>query len=403
MFVSTLYHASLAHAGMISPVSRNSIDRTLPAFLGGKSPVTPCTCANGLEKEFPGSLLSVASTGDGSCKAGALRDVGGAGQPCLWWSQGCSIGCATCATNLTRGKVPPGPIFGNPPHADKAGFRKSYCANPTTTSTLPREAWTMNVHAVEGSVTDSYRFNPWRAPGYAPVVDACGQAGGKYTDTVMGGDSSFTNTTYASHGDLGSVVLPKGPSAATWAAGSSVQVSWGIRYNHGGGYSYRLCPADDPRGLSEACFQDTPLDFDRTKQTLVWNNGTRFSMGDKAIFVTTGTFPAGSMWARNPIPRVADDMIGLANASSCPGPSGTSGPGCIQFPAPCPGGGARLPWSTDGSGQGECSGDWTLGVIEDTVLIPTGLAAGDYVLGWRWDCEETAQVWQNCADVTITA
>jgi hypothetical protein len=161
---------------MISPVSRNSIDRTLPAFRGGKSPQTPCTCANGLEKEFPGLLSVVVLTesssscwtdagmnynshahnirtvenvtnvtaccatctavegceyftfvpsharcylknategreplsfaisggtgakppfppappaGDGSCKAGALRDVGGAGQPCLWWSQGC--------------------------------------------------------------------------------------------------------------------------------------------------------------------------------------------------------------------------------------------------------------------------------------------------------------------------
>ena len=26
-----------------------------------------------------------------------------------------------------------------------------------------------------------------------------------------------------------------------------------------------------------------------------------------------------------------------------------------------------------------------------------------YVLGWRWDCEATAQVWSNCADVTLVA
>ena len=51
---------------------------------------------------------------------------GGAGQPCLWWSQGCSIGCSMCATNLTDGKIPVGPITGNAPHTDKAGFRKSY-------------------------------------------------------------------------------------------------------------------------------------------------------------------------------------------------------------------------------------------------------------------------------------
>jgi hypothetical protein len=37
------------------------------------------------------------------------------------------------------------------------------------------------------------------------------------------------------------------------------------------------------------------------------------------------------------------------------------------------------------------------------VVIPKDLAAGDYVLGWRWDCEESTQVWSNCADVTIVA
>ena len=51
--------------------------------------------------------------------------------------------------------------------------------------------------------------------------------------------------------------------------------------------------------------------------------------------------------------------------------------------------------------MGQCSSDWVVGVISDMVLIPEHLAAGDYVLGWRWDCEETAQIWQNCADVII--
>ena len=88
-----------------------------------------------------------------------------------------------------NGTIPTTPIRGNPPHTDKAGFRKSYCENPTTKATLPREAWTMNLNAVEGSVNDSYQYNPWRAPGFAPVVDPCGQAGGKYKQTPMGGDS----------------------------------------------------------------------------------------------------------------------------------------------------------------------------------------------------------------------
>ena len=32
--------------------------------------------------------------------------------------------------------------------------------------------------------------------------------------------------------------------------------------------------------------------------------------------------------------------------------------------------------------EGECSGDWTGGVIVDRVKIPVDLPAGDYVLGW---------------------
>eukprot|EP00494_Astrolonche_serrata_P013863 UN13988 len=98
----------------------------------------------------------------------------------------------------------------------------------------------MNINAVDGSKEDSYRYNPWRAPGHAPVIDACGQAGGRYPVTPVGGDSSYTNTTLASMGDLGSLVLPLSKEKAKWVAGTSVEVAWGIRYNHGGGYQYRL-------------------------------------------------------------------------------------------------------------------------------------------------------------------
>jgi hypothetical protein len=39
--------------------------------------------------------------------------------------------------------------------------------------------------------------------------------------------------------------------------------------------------------------------------------------------------------------------------------------------------------------------------VEDAVQVPTDIAAGDYVLGWRWDCEQTSQIWASCADITI--
>jgi len=319
---------------------------------------------------------------------------------------------AAAAIEAVNNTIPPAggtaPITGTAPHADKAGFRTRYCNAsfnsagapvPMINATLPKVAWTMNMAAVEGSVNDSYKFNPWRAPGYAPVVDPCGQAGGKYKQTPMGGDSAYYTTKYATMGDLGTQVLPEGPSMATWKAGSSVQVTWGMRYNHGGGYQYRIAPLSSD--LTEKTFQKMPLEFDITKQVLVWNNGTRFPI--EGIFVSEGTWPLGSTWARNPIPRVNDDNKGLADFAGCPGPDGKSGKRCIQFPAPCPQDVGRYPWSEDGSGQGACSGDWTAGVIEDTVIVPLNAAPGKYLLSWRWDAEETAQVWQNCADITITA
>ena len=39
--------------------------------------------------------------------------------------------------------------------------------------------------------------------------------------------------------------------------------------------------------------------------------------------------------------------------------------------------------------------------IVDKLKIPEHLIPGDYVLGWRWDCEESTQIWSSCSDVTI--
>lgn len=299
--------------------------------------------------------------------------------------------------------------------------------------------------AVEGSEEDSYRFNPcpypqsptpaapchpilqplsywkiasapfvlsfniggWgiagRAPGYAPVVDPCGQAGGKYKNQSIGGDSIFYTTPFATMGDFGSN-LPPSVNKTKWVAGTYVEVAWGPLYNHGGGYQYRLCPADE--ALTEECFRRTPLEFDRTKQTMVWNtkavpgadgttppvpkDGTLRFPVPNPVFVDEGTWPQGSTWARDPIPRINDNNLGLYDPSSCPGPTGRSGPGCLQFPSPCAWDHGMFNCTglgCHGNGMGACSSDWVVGLISDRVLIPKDLKAGDYVLSWRWDCE----------------
>eukprot|EP00656_Telonema_subtile_P045546 TRINITY_DN517_c0_g1_i2.p1 TRINITY_DN517_c0_g1~~TRINITY_DN517_c0_g1_i2.p1 ORF type:complete len:424 (-),score=67.35 TRINITY_DN517_c0_g1_i2:222-1493(-) len=402
------------HAAMIIPTTRNAMDRNLPAFSGGKSGSCPCTCADAT-----------------ACDMGDARREGGGGQPCLWWSQGCSIGCPYCLTDprhpLNNHTIPTKPITGSAPHADKAGFRTSYCEKPTTASVLPKEFWTLNTEAQEGAEDDSYRFNPWRAPGTAPVVDPCGQAGGKYTQTPMGGDSVFAavdvNGTKLQMGDLGSQVLPQTDpkDVPDWVVGSTPRVAWGMRFNHGGGYQYRLCPLEK-MPCSEADFQEMPLDFVRDAQAIMWNNGTLYPI--KGMFVDGSVVvPKGSTWARNPVPRIHTDNVGMAYVGKCLQGAACSQAGapycpakddCQQFPSPCSiddgwfnGNATHMPTGSfppdSNNHEGWCSGDWTLGMISDQVVIPATINPGKYVVSWRWDCEETAQVWQNCADVNIVA
>ena len=41
--------------------------------------------------------------------------------------------------------------------------------------------------------------------------------------------------------------------------------------------------------------------------------------------------------------------------------------------------------------------------VVDKVRVPAALPPGDYVLSWRWDCEQTKQIWSSCGDVTAHA
>ena len=54
----------------------------------------------------------------------------------------------------------------------------------------------------------------------------------------------------------------------------------------------------------------------------------------------------------------------------------------------------RVPDAAPGLGSSEYA-------IEDTVRVPAGIAAGEYVLAYWWDCEKTTQIWQSCSDISI--
>jgi len=61
-----------------------------------------------------------------------------------------------------------------------------------------------------------------------------------------------------------------------------------------------------------------------------------------------------------------------------------------------------FPWPPPGHRMLECSEYGSCDfAIEDVIKVPDNIPPGEYVLGWRWDCEMTSQVWTNCADITI--
>lgn len=241
---------------------------------------------------------------------------------------------------------------------------------------------TYNMDAECATPADTYQHNPWRAPGAAPVFDPCGKAGGGQTG-VGPGAAFYVNSTHAKEGDLGSKVLPPMPSGVVWKAGQHVEAMWGMRANHGGGYQYRLCPSEEE--LTEDCMKKTPIPF-AGLMFLQFQNGSRLQIQSVYTYengtgVFDGSTPGPGAWARNPIPDHTQ--------------AGSTSKGKLEFPAPCND-------DTSGVTEGLCSGERPFHLsIVDILAIPAGTPPGNYVLGFRWDAEETAQVWSSCADITI--
>ena len=272
---------------------------------------------------------------------------------------------------------------------------------------------TVNRFAEAQSDYDIYKHNPWRAPGFAPVLDACGAAGGQpfapniSTQYGIGGCQRtgcwYHETPFAAHGDLGSQVLAELPTSAVWTIGGEAEVIWQILANHGGGYQYRLCPFEE--SLDEACFQRTALSFNPSAHSLQFNNGSVHPIN--GTFVAAGTSPAGSVWAMNPIPprclgnNTYNPCSDVHVCTPCPEhlPECTT---CGNFPGP-----SFEPPCDEGGVPNTCSGhafDAPAPVaVLDSVLVPADLLPGKYVLGWRYDAESTQQVWASCADITLIA
>eukprot|EP00035_Acanthoeca_spectabilis_P030759 m.477415 g.477415 ORF g.477415 m.477415 type:complete len:126 (-) comp43590_c0_seq1:50-427(-) len=124
------------------------------------------------------------------------------------------------------------------------------------------------------------------------------------------------------------------------------------------------------------------------------------------------------MWTRNPIPACkfcnqAECMTNYSDwleqqhcSQSCSGlniSGHTCPPGMAQFePAGHSLSGYYSSKCIDVHGESECDGLHRFQYsIVDKVQIPKAIPAGKYLLSWRWDCEQSRQIWQNCADIQL--
>jgi hypothetical protein len=201
--------------------------------------------------------------------------------------------------------------------------------------------------------------------------------------------------------------------------------------------------------VNEECFQKTPLKFATDRQWLQWSplripGAPRLEI--PLVKTSEGTYPPGSEWARNPVPACnfcdqsdCGDPLMMPNWTDPSGqfPEGahnityyggrewiksvrcgvicagedanetfvnstghylTSGQLCgddTQFPEAFPGVSGFVMNATylDRSIDAFSIVDW--------LTVPLDLEPGPYLLSWRWDCEQSPQIWQNCADIQI--
>merc|ERR1719487_35764 len=306
---------------------------------------------------------------------GPPNQIGCEGYACEWFSQGCNPGCTTC-----NGK---NDDF-NSANCDDPdpNFEPFIKANQTEYLTYlsdykieADDKWTM--------------YSPWRSPGEAPVFDSCGVAAGStYDNTHAGGFAPppFKN------GDKGSELAPT--PYTHWTAGGQAQVSWTFIANHGGGYQYRLCPADRP--LDEDCFKEMPLTYVNNTSVLWWSNGPK--KDDQVSIEATRLIGrdgrVNNIWTKNPIPALNCPTGGAppifsSHQYNCTG---------YQFQPPID---DPLYWGFSSYNLTDHEQQRYIPFIKDFVNVPD-VPEGHYVLSWRWDSEQTPQVWNSCSDIYIS-
>lgn len=353
-----------------------------------------------------------------------------------WYTQGTQIGCkkatgvatcsadAPCCADLMNATLLHTEQFTYPAFS----LAQEYANKPNHLRGSPRP-----------EVANPFRHNPWFAPGHAPVANPCGILGGwrfSNASSYIAGMGDPTKKQLDKEGRETKVnLIPRnmpvpvgtpGTSAlmydlnirmqkaqgspyttnenTKWKAGTAQNISYSLIANHGGGWQVRLCKLshllDDT--MDEDCFQQLPLEFVGNSSAFEYNSSSgsttrvpftpvRVSDGN-----TAGVWPRGSTWTKVGLPSCnglcgGGDMCPYHNDSNCDKPQFHNAISKAGF------------WGFGNSNAGnsesfqEVLNDWK---IVDTVQVPEGLD-GDYVVSWRWDSEQSAQVWTQCAVVTV--
>lgn len=272
---------------------------------------------------------------------------------------------------------------------------QTYTPHPPTLDPALRTYQNYTIPGTNNTIDYTAR-NPWRSPGSASIFSPCGVAGGNPNGCPIGALASDCAGGGYSYGPRAEHLQLNNSMITNWSVGGVEEVAWGFVANHGGGYSYRLCKVDnlDAVGsISEDCFQEIPLDFVGDTQWIQYGEDNRNRTAIPAVRTSQGTYPPGSEWTRVPIPACLDPFNNGGGFFF----SNTSCPYGTHFPQP----GAGLHgYGSRYQAAGKPDFQWS---IVDLVKIPKDLVPGFYILSFRWDCEQTPQVWSTCANLRLTS
>jgi len=277
----------------------------------------------------------------------------------------------------------------------------------TTNQTIPDEYRTVtSADPLAPGMIYIHPAGPWMSPGTASSKIA------GMGDAICGiSDSRMLDMPVSAH-------------PVVWKRGAAVEVAFGITANHGGGYRYSLCPLDSPT-VDTKCFESHPLQFVGPVSWLQYGDAMMDSGSNhtsrteiRADRLTQGTTPRGSEWTKMPVPActlaTADSPFWPANWSlwsdiiSTTLNAGCTGEGFngTEFPEPAPGvSGGAGGWrgvitQKDLATTSKVVNGFDFSIV-DKVHVPTDLKPGSYLLQWRWDCEGSAEIFEQCADVLV--